>query len=624
MQAFIFGLMIPVLPLLIRKLYHKKEELTLRQVGGRYVVYTLLATCFSTIIMTFFCDNTSFLAKMDQSPSFILKFVCIELVAAAVIAAVEWSVDRKKISITIDREGYHQLGVVRFCRKVLFPAGCFLLALLVVCLNFSLMNDNVVWGDEAYAGNAVQNSIEGIFQILTLEENHPPLYYLWLKGFGELFGYTTPVYHLASLVLFLMGIVLALGWLRRRYGNIPAAFFVIISGLATPCLEYNLEIRMYAMAFLGSAGCYYSVSRIFAGSKVAGWVGMVIWALVAAYAHYYALVAVGIMIFFTCVLAYLRFKGRVWLKGVASIAICIAAYVPWLGQVLRATSSVSKNWWMKEIESLQQCLTMIGCGESMKKIVLPLLLLLAVILFLWESSVFDIRKANQSGSMNQTAYQVNIAPPSVRNWSAETYTLAVGFLTIIGTVMFSYGISILMQPLVTGRYLYPLCAVVAMMLAVGSHGVLEKMVELGNRCHIKWLQSVGKCILLLVLAVLFVTGVGNYKEYRAVVEYEDAKTSEILSYIGEPDESTQFINNGIMHIGWTVLRYYYSDAEIINGSFEEASGDAVWYFTPGVLAEEEIQQLNGMGYDIVGNYGNVQLGKYECVLYRFARKVPSV
>ena len=319
---------------------------------------------------------------MDQVPSFVLKFVCIELAAVAVIALVEWNVDSKKISITIDSAGYHQLGVVRFCGKVLFPTGCFLLALLTIGLNFSLMNDNVVWGDEAYAGNAVQNSIEGIFQILTLEENHPPLYYLWLKGFGELFGYTTPVYHLASLVLFFMGIVLVLGWLRRCYGNIPAAFFVIISGLAAPCLEYNLEIRMYAMAFLGVAGCYYSVSRILAGSKVAGWVGMVIWALVAAYAHYYALVTVGIMIFFTCVLAYLRFRGRVWLKGVVSIAICIAAYAPWLGQVLRATKSISRNWWLKEIESLQQCFTMIGCGESMKKVVLPLLLLLVVVLFL--------------------------------------------------------------------------------------------------------------------------------------------------------------------------------------------------------------------------------------------------
>ncbi len=628
MQALIFGLMIPMLPLFIRRLYNKEEQLSLLQLGGRYVVYTLIITLFSNLVMTVMCDNTSFLDKMDQIPSFVLKFVLIEMVAVAVIALVEWRAGTGKFSVAIDKEAYARLGVVRFCRKILFPAGLFLAAGLVVYLNFSLMDDNVVWGDEAYSCNTIRNSTEGILKILTTEENHPPLYYFWLKTFANLFGYTVPVYHLASLVPFGMGILLAVVLLRRRYGNIPAAFFVIISGLAAPCLEYNLEVRMYAMAFLGVAGCYYGAGRVLSGSKIAGWAGMVFWTLVAAYTHYYALVASGILLFVTCAAAYIKYGGRVWLKGVVSIVVCVAAYLPWLGQVLRATESVSTNWWMTEIESVEQSLTMIGGGEGMAKVILPLMLGLVIVLLVWESSMIVITKKHlmtENGRLEEgkDVFQICLSTPSRRNWSDDTYTVVVGLLTIAGTLIFSYGISIVLRPMVTGRYLYPLCAVTAIVLTVGAHGVLERLGGMGENCHPQRYGKAGKGVLLVVLAVLFIIGMRNFETYSATVENEDAKTAEVLSYIGDPDKNTQFLNDGIMHIGWTVLYYYFQGTEIVNGSFEMATADQVWYFTPDLLSEEEIKQVDSIGYSITANYGQVQLGKYEFVLYCFHRKTPG-
>ena len=41
MQALIFGLMAPVVPILVRKLYKKEENLTALQAVGRYMVYAL-------------------------------------------------------------------------------------------------------------------------------------------------------------------------------------------------------------------------------------------------------------------------------------------------------------------------------------------------------------------------------------------------------------------------------------------------------------------------------------------------------------------------------------------------------------------------------------------------------
>ena len=227
------------------------------------------------------CDEgISVLEKMERSPVFALKYIFLEAVAAGLIAAAEWLYSAGKVKVTVEWDGYRNLAPARFSRKILFPIGLYALAVLVVSLNFGLMFDNVVWGDEAYTCNAIRGSWGELFWILTEEENHPPLHFVWMKLFAELFGYTVPVYHFASFVPFCMGIIGAVTLLRKRYGNLPAAFFVMISGLAAPCLEYNMEIRMYALAFLGLAGCYYCVSRILSGSRAAGWIGMVFWASV--------------------------------------------------------------------------------------------------------------------------------------------------------------------------------------------------------------------------------------------------------------------------------------------------------------------------------------------------------
>lgn len=618
MQAFVFGLMMPVIPLLLRGLYKKEEKRTVAQTVGRYAVYTLLTTLLTSVVMTTMCEEgTSFLGKMDQSPRFVLKFILLQAVAVGLISAVEWAYETKKVKVTVEWDRYRDSAGVRFCRKVLFPLGLFALAALTVYLNFGLMNDNVVWGDEAYSCNAIRNDLAGIFQILTLEENHPPLHYLWLKAFAELFGYRIPVYHFASFVPFFIGILWAVTLLRKRYGNIPAAFFVVISGLAAPCLEYNMEIRMYALAFLGMAGCYYCVARILSGSRALGWIGMVFWASVAAYSHYYALVAAGIMMFAASVAAYLRYRGRIWIKGAVSLAAFVAIYAPWLGQLFRATGSVSRRWWMTEIEGLDRSLTMIGCGAAMKGIVLPLLLLLAAALFFTESSL--IRLERKEGKIF-----VRMTVPSVRDWSGETYAFAVGFLTIAGTLAFAYLLSVAMQPLVTGRYLYPLCAVTAIMLVIGSKRIVDILGKLGSRFHRDWFTGAGKCVLVLVLALLFVKGIGDYKTYKSTVENENARTGEVLYYIGEPGENTQFVNNGIQHIGWTVLSYYFPGTEVVNGTYMQATAEDVWYFSPRFLSEDEVGQLDEAGYGIVANYGDQQLGKYPFVLYRFAKKPAEV
>ena len=405
-------------------------------------------------------DGNTILRKLLESREYAVKVLCLEISMMLVYAIAELFVEEAKagkhekirsvLSKITDSKAWSVF------RKYIGPVAVLALTVLVVCLNFSMMSDRVLWGDEAFSANTAHKDVDGILQVLYYWDNHPPLYYYWLKLFGTLFGYKVPVFHLASLVPFVIGIVLALTVVRKHFGLLPATFFVMISGLGQACLEYNLEVRMYALAFLCVMGCFYCSYRVIADGSRKTWAGMVLWALAAAYSHYYALVAVGIMMFFTGVAVWIKYRGKTWIKGVLAIVAFFIGYAPWLYFFYAGLKNVSRGWWMTEILGLDQSLEIVMGGRGMNGIVFPLVILFLVVTLAVDSSVFSVEKDG-----------VHMQKPSARNWSDKTYAMAVGACTILGTLAFAYLLSVVMAPMLAQRYLYPLSAVAIVMLAVG-------------------------------------------------------------------------------------------------------------------------------------------------------------
>ena len=274
-------------------------------------------------------DGNTILRKLLESREYAVKVLCLEISMMLVYAIAELFVEEAKagkhekirsvLSKITDSKAWSVF------HKYIGPVAVLALTVLVVCLNFSMMSDRVLWGDEAFSANTAHKDVDGILQVLYYWDNHPPLYYYWLKLFGTLFGYKVPVFHLASLVPFVIGIVLALTVVRKHFGMLAATFFVMISGLGQACLEYNLEVRMYALAFLCVMGCFYCSYRVIADGSRKTWAGMVLWALAAAYSHYYALVAVGIMMFFTGVAVWIKYRGKTWINRSIFHRLCTLA-----------------------------------------------------------------------------------------------------------------------------------------------------------------------------------------------------------------------------------------------------------------------------------------------------------
>lgn len=487
-----------------------------------------------------------------------------------------------------------QHSMKEFAKKWVIPTFIYLSAIALVLLNMRLMFDGVLWGDEAFSVNTAEKPVRDILQVMKFWDCHPPLYYFWLRLFIQVFGNVGVVYHLASIVPYTVGIVFAITIFRKRFGNIPAMLWVIITSLASSCLLYNQEVRMYALAFICVAFCYYAGYRILCGSKWA-WAWMVIWALFGAYSHYYALVTVGITMFITYVAAQIKYGGKTWVKGLVSLLAFGAGYAPWLPYLFGSTQTVAGNWWQTEILSLKEILPMAMGGEEFYPVILIALIAVTVLLLI----LFRFR---------------------IKTWSDEMYASMVGVLVVGATICAAYTLCLIIGPILAKRYLYPLSAVSFMALAMGVGALVKRLKGIAKEKNAKWATVFVKSVFALVLAVLIVIGFNNYRVFEAECHTEKTKTEATLALIGEPKEGTMMVSHGVKHLSWTVLYHYYPGYEIIEGAYDsdKVTSDAFWYFNPTAISDDEMKFVNSLGLTATC-YGEQQISKYPFVLYYFER-----
>lgn len=141
------------------------------------------------------------------------------------------------------------------------------LVLRLVAINQSL------WLDESIGAVVVKN--ESYSQILTkfpMTDNHPPLYYLTLKGWTDVFGYSEAALRGLSVLFGVLTILFVFKLARvvdkGRLFAIVSSLFVATSPLL---IYYSQEARMYAMAaFLAVASIYYFL-KLFEKESLRDW-----------------------------------------------------------------------------------------------------------------------------------------------------------------------------------------------------------------------------------------------------------------------------------------------------------------------------------------------------------------
>ena len=127
----------------------------------------------------------------------------------------------------------------------------------------------------------------------TAGDVYPPLYYFFTMAAYRVFGATGWAYRLVSIIPYVIGLVLVLTVIRRRFGKGTTILMVTFMSVMSQAVTYNVEVRMYSWAALFVLLSYYALYMIILDGKVPSYVLFVLASLGAAYTHYYAMVSVA-------------------------------------------------------------------------------------------------------------------------------------------------------------------------------------------------------------------------------------------------------------------------------------------------------------------------------------------
>lgn len=205
---------------------------------------------------------------------------------------------------------------------------CVILAALMTLLLILFMGKGQdVWFDESYSIILAQQPWDQLFK-LTSVDAHPPLYYILLKIWGELFGWSELALRGLSAILAAISVG-AMGVLARKLFTPRIAVMSLpILVLAPFWLRYGYEIRMYALA--GLIGILASLVLIVAASKNTDRKWWILYGILVA-AGMYTLYMTAIIWLAHVVWLFIYHRRGFWQQSwVRSYMLAILLFLPYL------------------------------------------------------------------------------------------------------------------------------------------------------------------------------------------------------------------------------------------------------------------------------------------------------
>jgi mannosyltransferase len=212
-----------------------------------------------------------------------------------------------------------------------------------------------VWHDEGYT-LLMSPLPPGEILRRTALDVHPPLYYLVLHVWLQLFGTSETAARSLSLVFMLGVIVFSFLTLRRLFDSSTARLGGLFVTLAPFLVRYSQEARMYGMlAFIASLATYYLV-RAWESDKWSDW--LVYGAVIAAglYTYYYVIFLVA---FHWCYVAYTATTPKLswesvktqllhW-RWIVANALAVGLFAPWLPTAYKQFTSIQGAYWIPAV-----------------------------------------------------------------------------------------------------------------------------------------------------------------------------------------------------------------------------------------------------------------------------------
>lgn len=328
-----------------------------------------------------------------------------------------------------------------------------LIAILAI-LTISNMNGAVI-SDEIFSLELVVHSWTEMVT-LAMADVHPPLYYLILKVFIDLFSGGDPersiiigkfVAMLPSWILFLLSATM----IRNHHGRrVSVLFSTLLIGLPT-LIHVTSLIRMYSWGML-----FITLAGVFAASIMQGrdehavWIGLLLSSVAACYTHYFCDVAI-FYIYLWLLLWMICHRKDLIRHLLLNALLVVVAFLPWLGILAGQVGSVSDSYWIPEITGatiLDYCKTFLAPYMDASMIRISLEILMGVIVIL------AIATCIRRGS----------------NGNVPLY-----LMSIVGSVIVTgIAVSMVFRPIFVARYAIPSSGLFALGLAIAATRMLPE------------------------------------------------------------------------------------------------------------------------------------------------------
>lgn len=214
-----------------------------------------------------------------------------------------------------------------------------------------LMNQLTVslWGDEAFSALIAQKDIPAII-FTAARDTAPPLYYILLHFWIQLFGSSEVALRSLSVMLFLSTGVVVYFFIKSILGKKSATYVAILT-LCNPFLfQYAFEARMYMLLVLASVLSFWFFVR-------ERWRAYVVATVAALYTHHFAffIIMVQVVYYFgNASIVVIRkrkrfavfFSEQVRSPFLFALTVVLLLYIPWLPVFISQSTRVSGDFWL--------------------------------------------------------------------------------------------------------------------------------------------------------------------------------------------------------------------------------------------------------------------------------------
>lgn len=243
------------------------------------------------------------------------------------------------------------------------------ITLVGLILRLYQLADRSLWFDEAFTWRLLQFPFVEMLQRVG-RDNHPPLYFILLKGWAVVFGDSAFAVRSLSILfggLTILGAYLfateAFGYdlrtmepnaeLRMRGRGIGLVAAALVAMSAFP-IRYSQELRMYTMATALAILSSWALFRAFRPpSRLRRWLLYGLFALLLAYTHYYGLFTLGAQAVFIATMFLVRadwslprlLREPALRHALLAAGLVILGCLPWLPVFLQQRAQVKANFW---------------------------------------------------------------------------------------------------------------------------------------------------------------------------------------------------------------------------------------------------------------------------------------